>query len=383
MNPTLRTAAVACALAALACAPDRAGEFDAHVVAPASDSGAYALRVERVSNLESLRELRGRDFHFRAASAVIEDWTGARFDHGRPFALDWAEDENGAVLPSDLHSLLALSAYRSLDQASSYFRDRGFTLTAPLNVYFLPRYDSALLGDLRSSLTDNAAFVWEARALLLLPALALAELPLLLNQGVLAHELGHAIIHEAMFGDARELPEDGPSDRSWAVASRHLFAMHEGVADLVGFVVTGDPDFMRASLQADRDISVPRQLFAEQVRQLENPPQDALLDTFSPHPIGSVLARAVYEMWPKEVDGSVSREERDAMAELLIESLRALDYHPDRFTFGSFPSALVEARVRRISDAVAADAERQRCCRVLLSRLGSGADWLTACAGLK
>lgn len=353
------------------------------MVASGDDDESYGLRLATVSNLDSLRELRGRDFEFRAASGVDETLFDAKINRGRRFALEWGEDEDGAVVPADLHSLMALSAYRALDQTASLFRDFGIRLEKPLTVMYMPRYDHSLLGDMRMGLTDNAAYSFEFRALLLLPSFVLAELPLLLNQGVLAHELGHAIVHESMFGMATDIPDSGmgSAPEGWMVARRHLAAMHEGVADLVGFVVTADPNFLAVSIPVDRDLSQAKTLSASQFKSL-NTAEEPLPGLFDPHTIGSVMARAVFEMWVG-TEPDHPHAAREELGRSIVQALRRLEFHPDSFSLASFPSAIVEVWLDGLqtSKPEKVEAERKRCCEILDERLGIGGDWFSVCEG--
>lgn len=365
-------------LLAAGCLPeDRQGTVQAHVVA--RTGAEYALRVEPVQNLESLRELRGRDIELRAASGIqttlLAAEPGVRFDRGRPFSLEYGFDAAGRVVAADLHSLQALSVYRALDRAASLLRVHGHVPLRRLQVFYFPRFDSDVLGDLRSSLTDNAAFVWEEAAILVLPAFVLSELPLLLNEGVLAHELGHAVIHQEMFGAAKSPPFEERTEDEYRVLQRHLLAMHEAVSDLIAFAVTGEPDFIRPSLDADRDLAEPRDLTARDLEILESVPGPLEADRFDPHALGSVMARAVYELWPK-VEGRVEEADRGRLLELTLASLRTLTYEPGKFTLASFPSALVAERMKR-----AADAEEVRAsdCAVLTRRLAPLKEALSTC----
>ena len=363
----------------VACAPeDRSGSVRAWLFLRGAESGGYGLEVGEVRNLESLRELRGRDIEVRAGTGIEEgiDPAGPVIDRGRPFAFDWSEAEDGTVVPADRDSFQALTLYRHLDEVASLLRAHGHVPLHRLTVFYLPRYDNLVLGDGRLLFTDNAAYLSMARGFLVVPSFVLSELPMLLNEGVIAHEYGHAVVHQELFGDALEEPNAWSTEEGWIVARRHLQAMHEGVADLIGFVATGDPDYIAATADADRDLSVPRSLTAEEAEQIDTVPSGGgeLLgtDPFDPHAQGSTLARTVYELWPKGADGRISEAERGRMLDLTLESLRALTYEPGTFTLASFPDELV----RRLPVP-----EKETACDVLRERFAPFSDRLSACAG--
>jgi hypothetical protein len=362
----------ACALPLGACAPgDLSGVVRAHVVAPlGADGRGYGLTVAEVERLESLRELRGEHVHLRAGTAFTMGLTDSSLERGRPFSLEYTQEADGTVVPADETSLWALSAYRHFDRAAAYLREQGHAPLQPLDVYYYPQVSSVVLGDLRSIFTDNAAYVFNRprSCFLLVPSFALAELPLLLNAGVIAHEYGHAVVHQELFGEGNA---PGLEEASWGPAHEHLNAMHEGVADLVALAVTGDPDFIAPSVRGlERDVSVPRALTAEDVRLLEAGESDV-------HVHGSTMARALYTLWPRSGAGGVpTPEERASLARGLLGALRTLrtaGRFTERFTLAALPDALV---------LELPPGERPAACAVLRAQLAPLARELTACEGL-
>ncbi len=361
------TGALALLLSLPGCAPEEAsGTVMARVYAWDSLEGRYSLRREPVENLESLRELRGRDVDFRMGSELnqvqLDDvLTVVR---GKPFALEYSHEADGTIVPGDLHSLYALSLYRNLDRVASKLRAHGHTPLRRLDVFYFPRFDHLLTGDGRGDFTDNAAYVSQAPGFVIVPSFMMGELPMPLNEGVVAHEYGHAIIHQELFGEAPEAPhlED------WPAAHRHLDSMHEGVADLIGLIITGDPDFIRHTASGiDRDLAEPRDYTEQDLQDIQEGKGD-----YEPHDHGSIMARAVYELWPKDAQGRISESERDRLLDLTLESLRALRFEQDTFTLASFPDALV-ARMN--------PEERPAACDVLRARLAPLASHILTCEG--
>lgn len=359
-----------CAVLTLGCQPpERSGPVDAYVFVrePSAESG-YRLRRARVEHLDSLRELRGRDFEVRRNSEFNQGLFTIEVERGDPFALEYTVDAEGVVVPGDLHSFYALSMYRNLDRTASLFREHGYTPVRPLDVFYFPKLDNTLLGDSRSSFTDNAAFASEANGFLIVPSFVLADLPMLLNEGILAHEFGHSVIHQQMFGDAREWPQDSEA------GGRHFASMHEGVADLVALVATGEPDSFRPTADIDRNLAEPRDYTAEDLVELNTASTDVLEpDPFDPHRHGSLMARAVYEAWPKDGSGAISEADRVRLLEALLATTAALPRDISTFNLAMFPDLLVT----HLSDA-----ERATACAVLRQRLAPFESQLTHCGGM-
>jgi hypothetical protein len=346
------------------CGPvDMSGSVTAYVLARDEATGEYALGAHPVEHLESLRELRGRDVDMRKGSEMNTTLVGLDVKRGSPFALEYTRDADGTVVPGDLHSLYALSLYRNLDRTSSFLREHGHTPVRRLDVLYFPRLDNLVTGDGRASFTDNAAFVSEASGFLMLPSLLLTDLPMLLNEGIIAHEFGHSVIHQELFGDVKSAPHE--DDEDWAVTNRHLASMHEGVADLIAWAVTGDPDSFHATADIDRNLAEPRDYTAENWDELTSP------DTtdYDPHLHGSLMARAIYEVWPKDAT-QLSSEARGQLIETLLATLRSLRFERDTFTLASFPDAFV----RQLPES-----SRPAACGVLRRRLAPMADLLTSC----
>jgi hypothetical protein len=352
-------------LCLVGCAPeDASGTVMAYVFAREPLDGTYALRREPVENLESLRELRGRDVDFRMESELNQ----VRLDgeltlvRGRPFALEYSREADGTVVAGDLHSLYALSLYRNLDRTASLLRAHGHVPLKRLDLFYFPRFDNILTGDGRGLFTDNAAYLSLAPGFIIVPSFMLGDLPMPLNEGIMAHEYGHAVVHQELFGDA----PSAPNLEEWPETHRHLGAMHEGVADLIALIVTGDPDFFAPTTRdVDRNLSEPRDYTEQDLSDLEGGTDD-----YGPHAHGSIMARAVYELWPKDAQGRIPPTERARLLDATLGALRALRFEQDTFTLASFPDALV-ARMSL--------EERTNACAVLRTRLAPLASRLTSC----
>lgn len=361
-----RGRALAALLLFMGCAPaDTSGPVTAYVLARDEATGEYALGKHPVENLESLRELRGRDVDMRKGSELNVGFGGIDVQRGSPFALEYSREADGTVVPGDLHSLYALSLYRNLDRTASFLRAHGHTPVRRLDVLYFPRLDNPVTGDGRSDFTDNAAYASLVPGFLMLPSLLLTDLPMLLNEGIIAHEFGHAVIHQELFGDAKEAPHE--EDEEWTLAHRHLASIHEGVADLIAWAETGDPDSFRPTADIDRNLAEPADYTAADLAELTV----MEVTEYDPHRHGSLMARAIHELWTdKDARGHLSPEARGRLVEAILASLRALRFERETFTLASFPDAFVQ-QLR--------PEERPAACEILGKRLAPLKTHLTSC----
>lgn len=363
-----------------ACGPPAAsGTVNAWVYALGNTPRTYELRRAEIDDLESLQELRGRSIDVRGgATASLSE---GELDIGVPFILDYALQDDGTVVPGDADSLYALSVYHHLRWAIRAFEAHGLVLPRRVDVLYFPYVTAPWIGDGRILLADNAAFY--GAGILVSPSFALGDRPLLLNQGVVAHELGHLVVQQQVFGPALAQWQHSVGE---TCRSRHFQSIHEGVADLFGFALTGDPDFGTATLPdpaafPERDVSVPWTYAQANLDQLGvagaggtcsvDADTSPLSPSFDPHFHGSFLARAIYELWPKEPDGTLGAAERARLVDVLLRSLARLRPDDDPgFTLAALPDALV---------AELPPSERPAACAVLARRLAPLASHLTAC----
>ncbi len=331
---------------------DAVGAVEARVIAPLPDGG-YGYTTRRIHDVVSVAHLRSAHVDFRASSGLEQGLSGTHLERGQPFDLAFHLEDAVAVADDD-RSLDALSAFANLNACADLFARLGAASGPPMDVLFHPRMDSALLGDLRMSLIDNAAYAGSYDAFIIIPSFVLRAVPLEENLGVMCHEFGHSIMAHQAFGA-------GDGDLASKLQTNHAFlAMEEGVADLFGYAATGDPNFIapsvsQAGVREGRDLSQPLTYTKDEYSALWNTPD---VD-FDPHHSGSYLARAVYEALPREPDGRISTETRWAMATALIH---AIDSHPfnDRDSMARFANAYLKQL---------GDADRPHACEVLKLRL--------------
>jgi hypothetical protein len=143
--------------------------------------------------------------------------------------------------------------------------------------------------------------------------------------------------------------------------------MHEGVADLIAWAETGDPDSFRPTADIDRDLAEPADYTDADLAELDS---EETTD-YDPHRHGSLMARSVYELWPDKGErGRLSAEDRGRLLEAVLGALRALRFERESFTLASFPDAFVQQLRAE---------ERPAACEVLRNRLAPLKARLTSC----
>jgi len=309
-------------LAIAACAPD-AGVVDMAVLQWNPDTGVYELREARLTTLEDVAALRGAAATpIGDAEIVIEggrlanvsteqQFRDAVLDNpGRPVEAQFV-DQGGVLYPADFHSLNLATAYYNFEQARTYALARGLSPEKLRGVpfYYFPTVQ--VFGGSSGRQVDNAAWFPLLRSFLLYPFDRLQDVPLAMNQGVVAHEYGHGLFNAEVF-DGAWIPgylgvwcTEEPCEDERGI--RMIGILEEGFADAWGVGVTGDPRFMRHSFFDDGDARNPSGFFAprhcssqaafeqkiQQTRRLSRADSDAKWGEWE-YQFGTVLAGALY-----------------------------------------------------------------------------------------
>lgn len=220
----------------------------------------------------------------------------ANVDHARSPHLALEHTEQGYV-GLDRTAVFSLSVAHHFLTVRQYFADLGLPDELPrLTVHLFPRSVDA--GEVKPE-SDNAFFATALAGFGILPENILDALPIGTNQGVIAHEFSHAVFSHKM-GAYRSL----------------LTPLDEGLADVHGAALTGDPRFIAWSIPqlADtRDLAAPR-FYDEMTLFL------AALDG-SPYVYGSLVA-AVFWSWHRLAEERGLVDSRKQMARLALEALQ-------------------------------------------------------------
>jgi len=199
--------------------------------------------------------------------------------------------------------------------------------------------------------TDNAGYTPIADSFLLFPSLILSDsIPLAANQGVVVHELSHAIKHRMLHPNKKLPPyvtEKWPVDASNAYRSDD-----EGFADFFAAILTQQTNFIGPSLdlpQVDRDLAEPRiftsELFDSQLNKIEN---------YDPYPLGSCLAAWLWSI-------GETQDDRLRVGKVVIAALQNMESILD-----------ADYSLAKLMNHIVSELEnedRQRACTLLDSRL--------------
>ncbi len=364
-DPGMRAAPLALVFgAALGCGvEDDLGPQTVRLIAR-DDSGEYGLRDERLETLESARQVRGQASKVRGGGILLIEETllkgdlsvetsddvqqSALVDGHRPVEADYTK-AGELLVPRDWESLLMFSFYRHVERGLDYYEDLGVgpaerqTFLAHFNIRF-----TLLLAWGTTLIADNAAYAPLEDALLLFPRRSLDEgVPLMANEGVIAHELSHGIKHRIVSpGDLPLYAEDSWDDRA---AINSYRADDEGLADFFAAVMTGDSDFIAPSLvgvDIDRDLSRTRPFTLEMYEDLSDS-----VAVYNPYELGSALASF---LWATAADDPQSRL---LLARTVVRTLYEVGPHEDESYRVPF---LIDAIMARAPDAL-----RQRGCELL------------------
>lgn len=276
--------------------------------------------------LADLDRVSGRSARLRVGSVLAPDAmdppldandAGAVLLGGSPRAR-WTSLDHVAV-PDDFDSLAMFTAFAHTERALDAFRAAGVRGRAvdPVEVHYLPDLANSGLAT-----SDNAYYFVPADAVLLLAPIALQDVPLAMNPGVLAHELAHRVAYWDLWEGRRLAVYDafraGHIDDPHARESMFLTAaLDEGVADYFGAVISDDPAFVGASVgdqQVARDVSVSRTYQAAWIGGTSV--YYSSDGRYDPYHLGTVVASALWAVG--EALG------HDAVCAAIVESQRDL-----------------------------------------------------------
>ncbi len=296
-----------------------------------------------------------------ATPSTEAEWRRALTMHGdQEPSIRFDVNPRGTAIPWDLDSAMMLTLYHHLERAAYGFAAAG---VAPESVRKLSVYYFA---DVRVPflflplITDNAAYMVTLDAFLIPPRVALDDVPLYANRGVVAHEYSHAVFNRLAYGDQRVPPYllvEWPEE-----AVNELRSLDEGLADFFAALFTGDPRFLAASIPGElsdkRDLAVERHYDVELALEVGG---DGTAE-YDPYPLGTVVASALWAL-----GGSVARDE------LAAAVLRALPHTPASASFRL--TWFVDALVDELDPSVRAVA-----CQLFQARLDAVAGELTCAA---
>ena len=253
---------------------------------------AYTIAERSIDTLSDPRSMKGDLGKLYVGGIFRTDWSTGDlvYDEGRPLHVQY-QTINGTAHPVDRDGLIAFSYYAHLEDTVSFLEsaESDWDGLLPMNTAISPIISDLSLAFLP---VENAAYVPTVHHFLLLTDAIPKSVPLAANKGVVAHEFGHAIFHYLTTGDTtseRLLPIGAEGFNS-------VYSLDEGLADVLGYLVTGRSDFIGDSL-TDQDRALDGEHLAIEVETLPaDYTDDGLLDSYNPYDLGSVFAATIWEV---------------------------------------------------------------------------------------
>ncbi len=197
----------------------------------------------------------------------------------------------GVAKPLDRDGLIAFSYYAHL-QDSAYLLEQADLDLSPITP--IDTAISPIIPDLSLNFLplENAAYAPTAHCFILLSDLVEKDVPLAANKGIVAHEFGHAVFHFLTTGGTDTPKLVSPT----SVSSDSINSLDEGLADVLGYLVSQRTDFIGDSLDnVDRALNTEH--LAENVELLPGEEvEDSLLPSYNPYPLGSVFAATIWKI---------------------------------------------------------------------------------------
>jgi hypothetical protein len=273
-------------------------------------TGRYGSFNARLDTLQDAAQMRGGTVRFIGGTTVKGDFLESVKDpksenilqaNGGGAVKCSFTERDGVLHADDYDSLNMASSYWALERSRALFVDLGVDPGAlePIATYYHPRIE--LLTKLVPTyflLADNAAYAPTFDGFMILPHVVLDAVPFSTNLGVMAHEYSHKVYNR--------LVERGQRVPSWLRndwterATNQLRGLDEGVADMFGHLITGDPDFIQpsegAGVNLDRDMSRVREDNALLVDEwLALPDAKGEVREFRQHLLGAHVAGALWQ----------------------------------------------------------------------------------------
>lgn len=249
--------------------------------------GKYSLQIIELVTLENLVSLKGL-----AARFLIDPDTVSGKLQGRDPEVRYIRDEDGVIVPKDMLSLQLLTVYAHFEKMREMDRRLGVTdkVIWPAKVAVNARYRTD-----DGTMVNNALYSGQHDALLMVPYTSSA-LPMMVNAGVLAHEHFHNIFQKMVIeplgkkfpgaaqatshdekeilkifgiadGDIQSTTEADQSNLRQNYHEVFMRALNEGLADVWGWIYSGDDAFVGRSLPSEK---LRRQLDVQVLGSLES-----------------------------------------------------------------------------------------------------------------
>jgi len=223
---------------------------------------------------------------------------------GSPVQASYVE-KNGVLWPADFHTWNMVSMYYNFEQAFKYFQAAKVNANdiASPTTYYTPYFAIANGTGPEVQQLDNALFDAPIKAFAILPWDELQQVPLAMNQGVVAHEYGHWVLDQKAYG-GRAFPQ---ALFMWGGLPQIniLKSLDEGLADFHAYgasclSVSGcntrwiEPSVGKQAAD-DRDIAVTRCIDRSLYQAVGTFANDLFLQQGLEYRLGTIIAASLYQ----------------------------------------------------------------------------------------
>lgn len=283
---------------------DSAGPVEMQLILPVpGQSCQFQIGTATIHTLSSLNQMRGRvgQVVFTPENVKSREEILDLGDGLEPADVQFTQDG----YPLDLGSLTAATLYYAAEQG--YLLYRQLDPSADLASIIPNLAETKIITEARRNFdelgqsdeaTDNAEYFSHVINLagqrvvnnyfFILPGKDVTELPMGINIGIMVHEYSHLAFHHLFYEPATQAGLKFANNRSVYT----IGGVDEGFADIMGFLATGDPNFIRCTLSnsTSRNMSEPKQVDSALFQSLESNSK------VSTHKIGAIFAAINYEI---------------------------------------------------------------------------------------
>lgn len=332
-----------------ACQPsveDSRGQGPLRVQVPITktQTGEYELQNLTLDTLSDLKTLFGKAARFFLEPGIFQGKLV-----GKSPAIQFMRNSSGVYIAKDALSLQMLTLYAHFERLMK--QDQALGIDSILSWPRQVAVDAQVKPG-TGSLENNALYSGENDIFIFVPY-RLEGLPLMVNGGVVAHEHFHAYFQKLFIDPIKnEYPsvaglqphktqletatsdEEIPNAKVDLPAAYHsvlLRGLNEGLADIWGWLYSGDVNFVRKSLPQEKstrrlDLPVNSFVSSDQLAKMVEGTQDNNQVGLS-YAIGNLYARLIkglIDQRVKEISLQKGKEKDQVFAEVRIEAQKAL-----------------------------------------------------------
>lgn len=292
-----------------------APRYDVEMLAydPATDQ--MVLQVNTVETLDDINLLEGRATRIRGGVSVEihSDGTVKWKNKGNTVAFN-AVKLDGVYYPADYDSLAMISVYYNIEQAMLFFESIGMPEgeLGRLDTFYwadvLDKFSSETETEL---LVNNAMYMAVDafdRGFYVVPfelnQMDTPNIALSMNPGVIAHEYTHAVFQSLVNDRLPDVLQFSTFDPAYYQNSNYYYGLNEGVADMFAVAFTGDPDFMRPSINHAMIVRNANEKIIYNEWMDRNAAGRTVAE-FNPYEIGAFISATIYEI-ARRINGLVA-----------------------------------------------------------------------------